>query len=156
GPETQIYSLAGTDLDLVGTAEITLGGYHAGRILEEAELPVRMAGMSHCFRTEAGAAGRESPGLYRVHQVTKGGLFALTRPEDSEAMHAELLGLEERIFQALEIPYRVIEVATGDLGAPAQRKYDLEAWMPGRGEAGGWGEVTSTSNCGDYQARRLR
>jgi seryl-tRNA synthetase len=156
GAETQIYSIAGTDLDLVGTAEITLGGYHADRILEEAELPVRMVGVSHCFRTEAGAAGRESRGLYRVHQFTKVELFTLTRPEDSEAMHAELLGLEERIFQALEIPYRVIEVAAGDLGAPAWRKFDLEAWMPGRGASGDWGEVTSTSNCTDYQARRLR
>jgi seryl-tRNA synthetase len=156
GAETQIYSLAGTDLDLVGTAEITLGGWHADRILEEAELPVRMVGVSHCFRTEAGAAGRESRGLYRVHQFTKVELFALTRPEDSEAMHAELLALEERIFQALEIPYRVIDVAAGDLGAPAWRKFDLEAWMPGRGREGDWGEVTSTSNCTDYQARRLR
>jgi len=156
GAETQIYSLAGTDLDLIGTAEITLGGYHADRILEEADLPVRMAGVSHCFRTEAGAAGRESKGLYRVHQFAKVELFALTRPEASESMHAELLAIQERIFQDLEIPYRVIEVAAGDLGAPAWRKFDLEAWMPGRGEAGEWGEVTSTSNCTDYQARRLR
>ena len=156
GAETQIYSLAGTDLDLIGTAEITLGGYHADRIFEEADLPVRMVGVSHCFRTEAGAAGRESKGLYRVHQFAKVELFALTRPEDSESMHAELLALAERIFQLLEIPYRVIEVAAGDLGAPAWRKFDLEAWMPGRGEAGAWGEVTSTSNCIDYQARRLR
>jgi seryl-tRNA synthetase len=156
GDETQIYSLAGTDLDLIGTAEITLGGLHHDQVLEEAELPRRLAGVSHCFRTEAGAAGKESKGLYRVHQFTKVELFALTRPEDSEAMHAELLGIEERIFQALEIPYRVIEIAAGDLGAPAYRKFDLEAWMPGRGERGDWGEVTSTSNCTDYQARRLR
>jgi len=156
GDETQIYSLAGTDLDLIGTAEITLGGLHHDQILEEADLPRRLAGVSHCFRTEAGAAGKESKGLYRVHQFTKVELFALTRPEDSEPMHAELLGIEERIFQALEIPYRVIEVAAGDLGAPAYRKFDLEAWMPGRGERGEWGEVTSTSNCTDYQARRLR
>jgi len=156
GEETQIYSIAGADLDLIGTAEITLGGYHADRILEEAELPVRMAGLSHCFRTEAGSAGRESKGLYRVHQFTKVEFFALARPEDSEAMHAEILGLEEEIFQRLEIPYRVIELAAGDLGAPAYRKFDLEAWMPGRGDAGGWGEVTSTSNCTDYQARRLK
>jgi len=156
GEETQIYSIAGADLDLIGTAEITLGGYHADRILEEAELPVRMVGLSHCFRTEAGSAGRESKGLYRVHQFTKVEFFALTRPEESEAMHAEILGLEEEIFQRLEIPYRVIELAAGDLGAPAFRKFDLEAWMPGRGEAGGWGEVTSTSNCTDYQARRLK
>jgi seryl-tRNA synthetase len=156
GEETQIYSIAGADLDLIGTAEITLGGYHADRILEEAELPVRMAGLSHCFRTEAGSAGRESKGLYRVHQFTKVEFFVLARPEESEAMHAEILGLEEEIFQRLEIPYRVIELAAGDLGAPAFRKFDLEAWMPGRGEAGGWGEVTSTSNCTDYQARRLK
>jgi len=156
GEETQIYSLAGTDLDLIGTAEITLGGYHADRILDEAQLPVRMVGLSHCFRTEAGSAGRESKGLYRVHQFTKVEFFTLVKPEDSEAMHAELLALEEEIFQRLEIPYRVIELAAGDLGAPAFRKFDLEAWMPGRGEAGGWGEVTSTSNCTDYQARRLK
>jgi seryl-tRNA synthetase len=156
GEETQIYSLAGTDLDLIGTAEITLGGYHADRILDEAELPLRMAGLSHCFRTEAGSAGRESKGLYRVHQFTKVELFALTTPEGSEAMHAEILALEEEIFQRLEIPYRVIELAAGDLGAPAYRKFDLEAWMPGRGDAGDWGEVTSTSSCTDYQARRLK
>jgi seryl-tRNA synthetase len=156
GEETQIYSLAGTDLDLIGTAEITLGGYYADRVLEEAELPLRMAGLSHCFRTEAGSAGRESKGLYRVHQFTKVELFALTTPEGAEAMHAELLALEEEIFQRLELPYRVIELAAGDLGAPAFRKFDLEAWMPGRGEAGEWGEVTSTSNCTDYQARRLK
>ena len=154
GEETQIYSLANADLCLIGTAEITLGGLHADSILEE--LPLRLAGVSHCFRTEAGAAGRESKGLYRVHQFTKVEMFAFTRPEDSEAMHAELLALEERIFQGLEIPYRVIDTATGDLGAPAYRKFDVEAWMPGRGEGGDWGEITSTSNCTDYQARRLR
>ena len=151
GEETQIYSLANADLCLIGTAEITLGGLHADSILEE--LPLRLAGVSHCFRTEAGAAGRESKGLYRVHQFTKVEMFAYVKPEDSEAMHAELLAIEERIFQGLEIPYRVIDTATGDLGAPAYRKFDVEAWMPGRGD---WGEVTSTSNCTDYQARRLR
>ena len=156
GDETQIYSLAGTDLDLIGTAEITLGGLHFDQVLDAARLPVRMAGVSHCFRTEAGAAGKESRGLYRVHQFTKVELFAITAPEASEAMHAELLAIEEEIFQALEIPYRVIEVAAGDLGAPAYRKFDIEAWMPGRGAAGEYGEVTSTSNCTDYQARRLR
>ncbi len=155
GPETQIYSLANEDLCLVGTAEITLGGLYAESILEEDVLPLRLAGLSHCFRTEAGAAGRESRGLYRVHQFSKVEMFALTRPEDSEAMHEELVALEEKIFQALEIPYRVIDVASGDLGAPAYRKFDLEAWMPGRGESGDWGEVTSASNCTDYQARRL-
>jgi seryl-tRNA synthetase len=156
GPETQIYSLANADLCLVGTAEITLGGLHAGQLLEEDQLPLRVAGISHCFRTEAGSHGRESKGLYRVHQFTKVEMFVFTRPEDSDAMHEELLSLEERIFSGLEIPYRVVDIASGDLGAPAYRKYDLEAWMPGRGEAGEWGEVTSTSNCTDYQARRLR
>jgi seryl-tRNA synthetase len=156
GPETQIYSLANADLCLVGTAEITLGGLYADQIVPEEELPLKLAGLSHCFRTEAGSHGRESKGLYRVHQFTKVEMFAITAPEQSEAMHAHLVELEERIFQGLEIPYRVIDVASGDLGAPAFRKYDLEAWMPGRGESGDWGEVTSTSNCTDYQARRLR
>ena len=156
GPETQIYSLENEDLCLVGTAEITLGGLYADEIVSEQELPIKLAGLSHCFRTEAGSHGRESKGLYRVHQFSKVEMFVLTRPEDSEAMHDELLAIEERIFQALEIPYRVIDTAAGDLGAPAYRKFDLEAWMPGRGAAGDWGEVTSTSNCTDYQARRLR
>jgi seryl-tRNA synthetase len=156
GPETQIYSVEGTDLDLIGTAEITLGGLHEDEILEEEALPLRMAGVSHCFRTEAGSAGRESRGLYRVHQFTKVEMFAITRPEDSEAMHEELVRIEERIFQALELPYRVIDIASGDLGAPAYRKYDIEVWLPGRGETGDWGEVTSASNCTDYQARRLK
>jgi seryl-tRNA synthetase len=156
GEETQIYSVADTELDLVGTAEITLGGIYADQIVEEADLPLKLAGLSHCFRTEAGAHGRESRGLYRVHQFTKIELFAFTRPEDSEAMHEEMLAIEERIFAALEIPYRVIDVASGDLGAPAYRKYDIEAWMPGRGDGGLYGEVTSTSNCTDFQARRLK
>jgi seryl-tRNA synthetase len=156
GPETQIYSLADSDLDLIGTAEITLGGLYADALLDEAELPLRLAGISHCFRTEAGSHGRESRGLYRVHQFTKVEMFVFCRPEESEAMHARLLAIEERIFQALEIPYRVIDVAAGDLGAPAWRKYDIEGWMPSRGGGGDWGELTSTSNCTDYQARRLR
>jgi seryl-tRNA synthetase len=155
GPETQIYSVADSDLCLVGTAEITLGGLFAGQTLDEDTLPVRLAGLSHCFRTEAGSYGRESKGLYRVHQFTKVEMFVATRPEDSDAMHEALLAIEERIFQALEVPYRVLDIAAGDLGAPAIRKFDLEAWMPGRGEGGGWGEVTSASNCTDYQARRL-
>jgi seryl-tRNA synthetase len=156
GEETQVYSIANADLCLVGTAEVTLGGMHADSILEEADLPLRLAGLSHCFRTEAGSHGRESRGLYRVHQFSKVEMFVYSRPEDSEKIHEELLAIEERIFQALEIPYRVIDIASGDLGAPAWRKFDLEAWMPGRGEGGDWGEVTSASNCTDYQARRLR
>ena len=123
---------------------------------QEEELPLKLAGISHCFRTEAGAHGRESKGLYRVHQFTKVEMFVFTRPEDSEAQHQELLRLEKSIFDALEIPYRVIDIASADLGAPAYRKFDLEAWMPGRGDAGEYGEITSTSNCTDFQARRLK
>ncbi|MDJ0865010.1 MAG: serine--tRNA ligase [Myxococcota bacterium] len=155
GVETQIYSIGNAELCLIGTAEITLGGFYADQILGEADLPLKLCGVSHCFRTEAGSYGRESKGLYRVHQFSKVEMFVITRPEDSEAMHAELLALEERYFQALELPYRVIDIAAGDLGAPAYRKFDIEAWMPGRGEGGSWGEVTSASNCTDYQARRL-
>lgn len=155
GPERQIYNIEETDLSLVATAEITLGGMLAGDILEQSQLPLRLAGISHCFRTEAGAHGRATRGLYRVHQFTKVEMFAFTLPEQSEAMHQELCALECKIFDDLGIPYRVVDTATGDLGGPAYRKFDLEAWMPGRGENGEYGEVTSTSNCTDYQARRL-
>jgi seryl-tRNA synthetase len=156
GAESQIYSIANEDLCLIGTAEITLGGLYADVIVQEDELPIQLAGISHCFRTEAGAAGRESKGLYRVHQFTKVEMFVITRPEDSDAMHTRLLGIEERVFQGLELPYRVVDIAAGDLGAPAFRKFDIEAWMPGRGERGAFGEVSSASNCTDYQARRLQ
>jgi len=155
GPETQIYSITGSDLSLVATAEITLGGAFHERIFEPAELPLKLCGISHCFRTEAGAHGRATRGLYRVHQFTKVEMFAFTIPEQSGAMHDLLLDLECRLFDGLAIPYRVIDTASGDLGGPAYRKFDLEAWMPGRGPAGEWGEVTSTSNCTDYQSRRL-
>jgi seryl-tRNA synthetase len=155
GEETQIYSVADTDLCLIATAEITLGGMLSDVILEESALPLRYIGISHCFRTEAGSAGRESKGLYRVHQFTKIEMFAFCTPESSEKLHEEFVGHEERLFQGLGIPYRVLDICTGDLGGPAYRKYDLEAWMPGRGERGDYGEVTSTSNCTDYQARRL-
>jgi seryl-tRNA synthetase len=153
GPETQIYSVEDSDLSLIATAEITLAGSLADEIVEEDELPIRLAGLSHCFRTEAGSHGRASRGLYRVHQFTKVEMFAFTTPEHSEAMHQEMLQIEERIFQGLGLPYRVVDICTGDLGGAAYRKYDLEAWMPGRNE---YGEVTSTSNTTDYQARRLR
>jgi seryl-tRNA synthetase len=156
GPETQIYSIENTELNLVGTAEITLGGMLAGQTIGDEELPIRLCGLSHCFRTEAGAAGRASKGLYRVHQFTKVEMFAFTKPEESEAEHLRMRELECEIFDALEVPYRVIDTASGDLGGPAYRKFDLEAWMPGRGDSGEWGEVTSTSNCTDYQARRLK
>jgi seryl-tRNA synthetase len=155
GPETQVYSIADSNLSLVGTAEITLGGLYSGQTLTEEELPIKLCGISHCYRTEAGAAGRASRGLYRVHQFTKIEMFAFTLAEQSDAMHDELCQIECDIFDDLGIPYRVVDTATGDLGGPAYRKFDLEAWMPGRGEAGEWGEVTSTSNCTDYQARRL-
>ncbi|HJQ30202.1 MAG TPA: serine--tRNA ligase [Rubrobacter sp.] len=152
GPETQIYSVEDTDLSLIATAEIPLAGQHADEILNESQLPLRYAGLSHCFRTEAGSHGRASRGLYRVHQFTKVEMFAFTTPDQSEDLHEEMVEVEERIFQGLCLPYRVVDICTGDLGGAAYRKYDLEAWMPGRGD---FGEVTSTSNTTDYQARRL-
>jgi seryl-tRNA synthetase len=151
----QIYTVADTDLCLIATAEITLGGMHRNQIFEEDHLPKRYVGLSHCFRTEAGAAGRDTRGLYRVHQFTKVEMFAFCTPDQSEALHLEIKGIEEDIFKGLGLPFHVIDTCTGDLGGPAYRKYDLEAWMPGRGTAGEYGEVTSTSNCTDFQARRL-
>ena len=153
GPETQIYSVEDDDLSLVATAEIPLAGQLTDEIVDEGRLPLRYAGLSHCFRTEAGSHGRASRGLYRVHQFTKVEMFAFTEPEDSGAIHEEMVEIEERIFQGLGLPYRVVDICTGDLGGAAYRKYDLEAWMPGRDD---FGEVTSTSNTTDYQARRLR
>jgi seryl-tRNA synthetase len=155
GEESNIYTVEGTGTCLIGTAEITLGGYHAGRMLDREALPLKMAGLSHCFRREAGAAGQFSKGLYRVHQFTKVEMFIFCRTDQSETLHDYLLALEERIFQGLQIPYRVLDICSGELGGPAYRKFDLEAWMPGRGEGGNWGEITSASNCTDYQARRL-
>ncbi|MDR3248042.1 MAG: serine--tRNA ligase, partial [Treponema sp.] len=156
GAESNVYSLEGEDACLVGTAEITLGGYYSNTILDSEKFPLRMAGLSHCFRREAGAAGQFSKGLYRVHQFTKLEMFVYCLPEDSGKFHEELRSIEEEIFTGLEIPFRVVDTCTGDLGAPAYRKWDLEAWMPGRGAAGNpgepigdWGEVTSTSNCTD-------
>jgi seryl-tRNA synthetase len=153
GPETQIYSVEGNDLSLIATAEISLAGSLAGEIAEGESLPIRIAGLSHCFRTEAGSHGRASRGLYRVHQFTKVEMFAFAEPDQSESLHEEMLGIEEEIFGGLGIPYRVVDICTGDLGGAAYRKYDLEAWMPGRGA---YGEITSTSNTTDYQARRLQ
>ncbi|HWG46025.1 MAG TPA: serine--tRNA ligase [Gemmataceae bacterium] len=151
----QIYSLTDTDLCLIATAEITLGGMHRDHIFDELDLPKKYVGLSHCFRTEAGAPGRDTRGLYRVHQFTKVEMFVFCTPDQSEHHHQELLEIEEQFFQGLGLPYHVIDTCTGDLGGPAYRKYDLEAWMPGRGQGGEYGEVTSTSNCTDYQARRL-
>ncbi len=157
GPEAQIYSVENTDLSLVATAEITLGGMLKDEILPIESLPLKMAGLSHCFRTEAGAHGKATRGIYRVHQFTKVEMFGFTAPdlEASGQFHEMVVRIEEEIFQGLGIPYRVIDTATGDLGGPAYRKFDLEAWMPGRGDGGEYGEVTSASNCTDYQARRL-
>ena len=155
GPETQIYSIENSNLNLVATAEIPLGGMMAGQTVDSESLPMKVCGISHCFRTEAGAAGRATRGLYRVHQFTKIEMFAFTLPEQSSDMLEQFCQIECEIFDNLGIPYRVVDTATGDLGGPAYRKYDLEAWMPGRGDGGAWGEVTSTSNCTDFQARRL-
>jgi seryl-tRNA synthetase len=155
-PETrQVYTIADTDLCLIATAEITLGGMHRDKVFDELDLPKKYVGLSHCFRTEAGAPGRDTRGLYRVHQFTKVEMFAFCTPDQSEQIHQELLRIEESIFQGLDLPFHVIDTCTGDLGGPAYRKYDLEAWMPGRGDNGEFGEVTSTSNCTDFQARRL-
>ena len=155
GAESNIYTVEGTGTALVGTAEITLGGYYSGETLEKSALPIKMTGLSHCFRREAGAAGQFSKGLYRVHQFSKLEMFIICLPEDSDAFHDELLSIEEEIYTGLGLAYRVVDTCTGDLGAPAYRKFDIEAWMPGRGEAGEYGEVTSTSNCTDYQSRNL-
>jgi len=155
-PDTrQVYKVTDTDLCLIATAEITLGGMHKDQIFDEGQLPLRYVGLSHCFRTEAGAAGRDTRGLYRVHQFTKVEMFVFCTPEQSEAIHQEIKGIEEEIFNGLGLAFHVIDTCTGDLGGPAYRKYDLEAWMPGRGDGGDYGEITSTSNCTDYQARRL-
>ena len=155
GAESNIYTIEGTGTCLVGTAEITLGGYYSGEIIPKEKLPIKMTGLSHCFRREAGGAGQYSKGLYRVHQFSKLEMFIYCLPEESDSYHQEILSIEEEIFQGLGLPYRVVDTATGDLGAPAYRKFDIEAWMPGRGENGEYGEVTSTSNCTDYQARSL-
>ncbi len=155
GPETQVYSIENTELSLIGTAEITMGGYHANEVLNLNDGPKKYVALSHCFRTEGGAYGRTNKGLYRVHQFTKLEMFIYCNPEDSEQMHQELLEIEKEICDGLEIPYRVIDIASGDLGGPAYRKFDIEAWMAMVGDKGGYGEITSTSNCTDYQSRRL-
>lgn len=155
GQESQIYRVEGHDLNLIGTSEITLGAYYAGENLDLSQGPRRMLGLSHCFRTESGSYGSHSKGLYRVHQFSKVELYIICRAEDSEKEHQLLLDLERKILDPLQLPYRVIDVASGDLGAPASRKFDIEAWMPGR-EGGSYGEVTSASNCLDFQSRRLK
>lgn len=152
GQEAQTYTIEGEDLGLIATAEVTLAGAHSDETIPEEDLPLKYVGYSHCFRKEAGAYGKYSKGLYRVHQFTKTEMFVYCKPEESEKFHQEILKLEEEIYQDLEIPYRVVEMCTGDLGAMAARKFDIEAWMPGRDD---YGEVTSASNVTDYQARNL-
>lgn len=154
GNESNVYSIEEEGTCLVATAEITLGGYHSNEILDKSKLPLFYCGLSHCFRREAGAAGQFSKGLYRVHQFDKVEMFVYCLPEDSDKIHEKLRLIEEEIFTGLGLPFHVVDTCTGDLGAPAYRKWDLEAWMPGR-NGGEYGEVTSTSNCTDYQSRRL-
>ena len=154
GNESNVYSIEEEGTCLVATAEITLGGFHSGEILDKSKLPLLYGGLSHCFRREAGAAGQFSKGLYRVHQFDKVEMFAYATPEQSDEIHEKLRQIEEEIFEGLGLPFHVVDTCTGDLGAPAYRKWDLEAWMPGR-NGGEYGEVTSTSNCTDYQSRRL-
>ena len=140
------------DLYLAGTSEVPLASLHGGEILAEGELPLRYVGFSPCFRREAGAAGKDTSGLFRVHQFDKVEMFAFVRPEDSAAEHERILAHEEGIMQALGLPYRVVNIAVDDLGASAVKKYDLEVWLPGQER---YRELTSCSNTTDFQARRL-
>ncbi|SCA58690.1 Serine--tRNA ligase [Chlamydiales bacterium SCGC AB-751-O23] len=155
GKGTNIYSVEGTNLSLIGTSEITVGGYHLNEVLDLSSGPLKYISLSHCYRTEAGAHGKESKGLYRVHQFTKLEMFVFCKPEDSERLHEEVLQIEQEICNGLGFPYTVVDIPTKDLGGPAYRKYDIEAWMVSKGESGGYGEITSCSNCTDYQSRRL-
>jgi seryl-tRNA synthetase len=150
--EQQIYHLPADDLYLVGTSEVALASLHAGEILDEQLLPLRYAGFSSCFRREAGAAGKDTRGIFRVHQFDKVEMFSFCQPDAARDEHQRLLAIEESIMTELEIPYRVVAIAIDDLGAPAAMKYDLEAWLPGQGR---YRELTSTSNTTDFQARRL-
>ncbi|MBM3665700.1 MAG: serine--tRNA ligase [Actinobacteria bacterium] len=148
-----VYATADDDLYLVGTSEVSLAALHQDEIIDEADLPLRYVGISSCFRREAGAAGRDTRGIFRVHQFDKVEMFSFTTPEQSSQEHLRILGIEERILQEMGIPYRIVDVAVGDLGASAARKFDCEAWMPGQDR---YREVTSCSNCTDFQARRLK
>jgi seryl-tRNA synthetase len=150
--EQQIYRVPDDDLFLAGTSEVPLASLHAGEILAPGSLPLRYAGFSSCFRREAGAAGKDTQGIFRVHQFDKVEMFAFVEPDESQAEHERLLAIEEEILQALEIPYRVVNIAVDDLGHSAAKKYDLEAWLPGQGR---FRELTSCSNTTDFQARRL-
>jgi seryl-tRNA synthetase len=152
GDEQQIYTMEGEDLNLIATSEIPLTGYHADEIIDPGKLPILYVGYSPSYRREAGAYGKYSKGLYRVHQFNKVEMYVFCKPEDSEEWHRRLVEIEESICQALEIPYRLVRIAAGDLGAPAFKKYDIEYWSPVEGE---YRELMSCSNVTDYQARRL-
>jgi seryl-tRNA synthetase len=148
-----VYRIEADDMYLVGTSEVPLAGYHSDEIIDADRLPLRYAGWSSCYRREAGSYGKDTRGIIRVHQFDKVEMFVFCRPEDAEAEHARLLAWEREFVDALEIPYRVIDVATGDLGSSAARKFDMEAWIPTQGT---YREITSTSNTTEFQARRLR
>jgi seryl-tRNA synthetase len=151
--EVNIYVTREDELYLVGTSEVPLAAFHMGEILEEPSLPMRYAGFSTCFRREAGSYGKDLGGMFRVHQFDKVEMFSFARPEDSWDEHEFMVGIEEEIVGNLEIPYRVVNIAAGDLGGSAAKKYDIEAWLPGQDR---YRELTSCSNCTDYQARRLQ
>jgi seryl-tRNA synthetase len=150
--EQQLYRLPEDDLYLVGTSEVALASLHRDEILAADQLPLRYAGFSSCFRREAGAAGKDTRGIFRVHQFDKVEMFSFVEPDQAAAEHERLLGIEESIMADLQIPYRVVAIAVDDLGASAAKKYDVEAWLPGQGR---YRELTSCSNTTDYQARRL-
>ncbi len=150
--EQQIYSLPADELFLVGTSEVALASLHDGEIIDAERLPLRYAGFSPCFRREAGAAGKDTRGIFRVHQFDKVEMFSFVAPEQSASEHEQILALEEEILGELGLPYRVVNIAVGDLGNSAAKKYDCEAWMPSQGR---YRELTSCSNTTDYQARRL-
>jgi seryl-tRNA synthetase len=152
GEREMIYEIPRDELFLVGTSEVSLAALHADQIMEASELPKRYAAFSTCFRREAGAAGRDTRGIFRVHQFDKVEMFSFVEPGASREEHERLLAIQERILAALELPYRVVDVAIGELGAPAARKFDCEAWIPSQER---FREVTSCSNTTDYQARRL-
>jgi seryl-tRNA synthetase len=151
--EANLYVTREDELYLVGTSEVPLAALRMGEIVDEADLPLRFAGYSTCFRREAGSYGKDLGGMFRVHQFDKVEMFSFTRPEDSRDEHEFLVSIEEEVLGNLEIPYRVMNIAAGDLGAPAAKKYDLEGWLPGQER---YRELTSCSNCTDYQARRLQ
>jgi len=150
--KSEFYEIESDGLYLVGTSEVSLAAYHMGETLDEDALPLRYAAFSTCFRREAGAAGKDTRGMFRVHQFDKVEMFAFTRPELSRDEHEFLLAVEEELVQELDLPYRVVNIAAGGLGASAAKKYDIEAWFPGQQR---YREITSTSNTTDYQARRL-